>query len=192
MPHPALSRRALALLVAGFALAPAAGLATEPSQGSNRNEQDSFGRIDLHTPARRLVPRALIVLGADGTRMLDLRAGMARYREDRLDLIDASRLPLIGGLLRAPLRHRFRGAVATGTLHLTRDAILLRSTAELPAPRRIVLAHRAVSWETRRAPQPAPGYDPGPASAAVGDAYRQPDSGEWLLVIRPARIEAAL
>lgn len=190
MPRPALpriafSRRHLAPLLVGLGLATRAP-AGEPSQGSNRNEEESFGRVDLHTPRRRLVPRSLVIIAAGKTQVLDLRTGLPRYREDRLDLVDLSRLPLIGGLLRAPLTARFAGALPVGTLHLTRNALVLRADDRLPPPRRIVIAHREISWETRRAPQPADGPAPATASAPVGTAYRQPDSNEWLLVVAPA------
>lgn len=191
MIHPTFTRRRLGPLLIGLGLAagPLRGLAGEPSQGSNRTRTESFGRLDLHTPARRLVPRALILAAVGSAQELDLRAGLPRYREDRLDLIDATRLPLIGGLLRAPLKHRFRGSVPIGTLHLTGDALLLRADTDLPAPGRIVFLHRKISWETRRAPRLTAGAATDPASAAVGTALRQPDSGEWLLIIRPALLE---
>jgi len=184
MPRPAVSRRRLAPLLIGLGLATRAA-AGEPSQGTNRAEEEHFGRVDLHTPARRLVPRALVIVGAAGTRELDLRAGLPRYREDRLDLVDLSRLPLIGGLLRAPLGARFRGALPVGTLHLAQDRLLLRTDAA-PPPARVVIVHREVAWETSRAPRLAPGTAPTTASAPVGTAYRQSDSNEWLLVVAPA------
>lgn len=186
----AVSRRHLAPLLIGLGLATQAA-AGEPSQGSNRHEEVSFGRVDLRTPARRLVPRGLVITGAGETRELDLRAGLPRYREDRLSLVDLSRLPLIGGLLRAPLADRFAGAVPAGTLHLSRDRLVLIAGGDLPAPQRIVIQHREVSWETRRAPRLVPAHTAAaPEGHPVGTAYRHADSGEWLLIVHPAILGA--
>jgi len=197
-PCPALlSRRGLGPVLfgglAGLGLVgwPATGLAGEPSQGSNRNEEASFGRVDLRTPARRLVPRGLVIAGAGEARELDLRAGLPRYREDRLSLVDLSRLPLLGALLRAPLADRFAGAVPAGRLHLSRDRLVLIAERALPAPQRIVILHREISWETRRAPRLVPAHTAtAPDGHPVGTGYRHDGSGEWLLIVHPAILGA--
>jgi len=162
-----MERRDFGLGLIGTGLAAGGMLGAGPALANKDDEGPRdilFSRVRLMIAGRQILLTWFLVQTATFLYALRLSREFQVFVEDR---VDASALPLVGGLFRPTLASRLLAAQFVGNLVLYRSMlILLPGSPDFRPPARTTIAHRDESWDISERPGKAQ-FDGLPALAEL-------------------------